>query len=113
MDFTLVIPAYNEEEAIASTLRRALAARATVLEKTPISQMTIVVVNDGSRDGTQEIIDRPEFYYNRFIIRDSSGHTVREVSLSTGYWSYFTAAIGISFLLAAIGSFILSRRCKH
>jgi len=61
MDFSLVIPAYNEEEAIGPTLRRALAARETVLAKTPVTQMNIVVVNDGSRDRTQEIIDRPEF----------------------------------------------------
>jgi glycosyltransferase involved in cell wall biosynthesis len=61
MDFTLVIPAYNEEEAIGPTLRRALAARKTVLAKTPVKRMNVVVVNDGSRDCTQEIINQPEF----------------------------------------------------
>lgn len=56
--FTLVIPALNEEEAIGSTLERALAARQTVLEKTPVGQMHVVFVNDGSIDCTQEIADR-------------------------------------------------------
>lgn len=61
MRFSLVIPALNEEEAIASTLRRALAARQSVLANTPVTEMTVVFVNDGSTDRTQEIVDQPEF----------------------------------------------------
>jgi glycosyltransferase involved in cell wall biosynthesis len=61
MRFSLVVPALNEEEAIASTLRRALAARARVLAETPVTAMTVVFVNDGSTDGTQTIVDQPEF----------------------------------------------------
>jgi hypothetical protein len=59
--YVLVIPAYNEEEAIAGTLRRALAARRKVLAETPVSEMTVVVVNDGSHDRTQEIVEQAEF----------------------------------------------------
>jgi len=58
-------------------------------------------------------VDHPEFYYNRFVIRDSSGHSVREVSLAIGFWSYATATIGVVFLVSAIASFILARRCKQ
>lgn len=61
MRYVLVIPAYNEQGAIAGTLRRALAARELVISQTPVTEMTVVVVNDGSRDGTQEIIEEPEF----------------------------------------------------
>lgn len=61
MRFALVIPALNEEEAIAATLRRALAARRLVLEKTPVTDMVVVFVNDGSTDATQQIVDGPEF----------------------------------------------------
>ena len=61
MRFTLVIPALNEEEAIAATLRRALAAREKVCTLTGVSEMTIVFVNDGSTDRTQQIVEQPEF----------------------------------------------------
>ena len=58
-------------------------------------------------------VDHPEFYYNRFVIRDSSGHSVREVSLATGFWTYITAVSGVLFLGSGIASFIVVKRCKH
>ncbi|HEY0548009.1 MAG TPA: glycosyltransferase family 2 protein [Verrucomicrobiae bacterium] len=58
LQFTLVIPALNEEEALPSTLERALAARHEVLAKTPVAEMSIVLVNDGSTDATRSIADR-------------------------------------------------------
>ena len=61
MHFALVIPALNEEKAIAGTLQRACAARARVLAQTPVTRMTIVFVNDGSTDRTQEIVDEGAF----------------------------------------------------
>lgn len=59
--YVLVVPALNEEQAIVDMLRRAQAARAQVLAQTPVTEMSIVVVNDGSTDRTQELIDQPEF----------------------------------------------------
>lgn len=61
MRFALVVPALNEEGAIAGTLRRALAAREKVCSQTPVDELIIVFVNDGSTDRTQEIVDQPEF----------------------------------------------------
>lgn len=61
MRFALVIPALNEEQAIADTLQRALASRENVLSQTPVTQMTIVFVNDGSTDRTQQVVDQPQF----------------------------------------------------
>jgi len=61
MRYALIIPALNEEEAIAGTLRRALAARGKVLSATAVTEMTVVFVNDGSTDRTQEIAERAEF----------------------------------------------------
>jgi glycosyltransferase involved in cell wall biosynthesis len=61
MRLALVIPALNEEQAIGDTLRRTLASREKVLAETPVTEMTIVFVNDGSTDGTQSIVDQPEF----------------------------------------------------
>ncbi|MBL7076958.1 MAG: glycosyltransferase family 2 protein [Kiritimatiellae bacterium] len=58
--FALVIPALNEEESIGSTLELSLAARDIVVEKTPVTEMFVVFVNDGSTDGTQAIADTYE-----------------------------------------------------
>jgi hypothetical protein len=65
------------------------------------------------RTSVSAFIDRPEFYYNRFLIRDGSGQTIREVSLSTGFWTYATAATGVVFFALATGILILSKRCKR
>ncbi|NLX14306.1 MAG: glycosyltransferase family 2 protein [Phycisphaerales bacterium] len=54
----VVIPALNEEAAIGSTLERALAARTEIVSQTPIDEVLIVFVNDGSTDGTQAVADR-------------------------------------------------------
>ncbi len=55
MIFSIVIPAYNEEEAIASIVERCLAQQASILEQTPIDEVEIIVVSDGSVDRTVEI----------------------------------------------------------
>lgn len=61
MKFALVVPALNEQDAIAGTLRRVLASRDKVIAQTAVDEMVVVFVNDGSTDGTQEIVDHPEF----------------------------------------------------
>ncbi len=52
---TIVIPAYNEEEAIASTVERTLSCRAEVMERGGVSAVQIIVVDDGSTDATLQI----------------------------------------------------------
>lgn len=52
---TIVLPALNEEDAIGSTIERCLAARETIIEHTPVSEIQVVVVSDGSTDRTPEI----------------------------------------------------------
>jgi glycosyltransferase involved in cell wall biosynthesis len=51
--FSLVLPAYNEEGNIEYVVRRALETLPTVVD-----DFEIIVVNDGSRDATPQIIDR-------------------------------------------------------
>ena len=55
MKLTIVIPAYNEEEAIGSTIERCLAARETIVRDSPVTDVEIVVVSDGSTDRTAQI----------------------------------------------------------
>jgi glycosyltransferase involved in cell wall biosynthesis len=51
----IVIPAYNEEAAIADTVRKCLDARPVILRETGLETVEVVVVDDGSRDRTREI----------------------------------------------------------
>ncbi len=55
MRLSIVIPAYNEEEAIASIIERCLEARSHICNTTSISAVEIIVVSDGSTDRTVEI----------------------------------------------------------
>ncbi len=52
---TIVIPALNEEDAIGNTIERCLAARESIINKTPVREVAIIVVSDGSTDRTAEI----------------------------------------------------------
>lgn len=56
MKFSIVIPAYNEEEAISGTIEDVLASREKIYQKNPeIDEVECIVVNDGSKDKTAEI----------------------------------------------------------
>jgi glycosyltransferase involved in cell wall biosynthesis len=52
---SIIIPALNEEAAIGKTIERCLAAKAAIIQNTPIGEVEIIVVSDGSTDLTGEI----------------------------------------------------------
>jgi glycosyltransferase involved in cell wall biosynthesis len=52
---SIVIPAYNEEDAIASIIERTLAARDSICAEANLSAVDVIVVSDGSSDRTAEI----------------------------------------------------------
>jgi len=52
---SIIIPAYNEENAIADIIQRCLKERENIKRETPINKVEIIVVNDGSRDSTAKI----------------------------------------------------------
>ena len=56
-------------------------------------------------------INQPEFYFNRFVIRDSNDDWVRDVSLSVGCASYLTA--GLALASACGGVMLLVKRKKE
>ena len=51
---SIVIPAFNEEDAVDDILKRCLDARATLMREAGLSSVEVVIVDDGSRDKTQE-----------------------------------------------------------
>ncbi len=55
MKLSIIIPAYNEEQSIASIIERTLAARSVITAKTPITSVEVIIVNDGSKDKTPDI----------------------------------------------------------
>ena len=51
----IAIPALNEEESIAQTIQRSLAARELIIANSPVTEVEITVVSDGSTDRTVEL----------------------------------------------------------
>ena len=56
----ITIPAYNEEDSIASIIERSLQARSKIIEGSPVTAVEITVVSDGSTDRTVENARRYE-----------------------------------------------------
>jgi glycosyltransferase involved in cell wall biosynthesis len=54
----IAIPAYNEEASIASIVERSLEARARIIAESPVTEVEVTVVSDGSADATAEIANR-------------------------------------------------------
>ncbi len=52
---SIIIPAFNEEEAIESTIRRCLDARGPICRQTPCRSVEVILISDGSTDRTEEI----------------------------------------------------------
>src|SRR5438128_108236 len=55
MKLLIAIPALNEERSIQSIIERSLAARTEIIATSPITEVDITVVSDGSNDRTVEL----------------------------------------------------------
>ena len=76
--FTVVIPALNEEEAIGKTLTDMLAARERIIAETPVGEVRVVAVNDGSTDRTQKIAEGfEEVTTIRFVTNRGYGAAIK------------------------------------
>ena len=51
---SIVIPALNEEDSIAETIERTLAARGVIMASGAVTEVEVTVVSDGSTDATVE-----------------------------------------------------------
>jgi len=60
IQLTIVLPALNEEDAIARTIERCLDARQAIIARTQVTRLRVVVVSDGSTDRPAEIAQQYE-----------------------------------------------------
>lgn len=80
MKLLIAIPALNEEESIESIIQRTLEARSYICAHSPVTEVEITVVSDGSTDRTVEIASR---YQNRiglivFPVNRGYGAAIKE-----------------------------------
>jgi glycosyltransferase involved in cell wall biosynthesis len=54
MKLLIAIPALNEEQSIQSTIQRCLEAKAAILGESPVTDVEVTVISDGSTDRTVE-----------------------------------------------------------
>ncbi len=71
---TVVIPALNEEQSIASIVERCLAERPRLIEKCGLRDVRIVVVSDGSTDGTVAIARKFEPRITLVVFEKNRGY---------------------------------------
>ena len=76
----IAIPAYNEEESIASIVERTLTSRARILAESPVTDVEITVVSDGSTDKTVSIAQqyRPQIRLIAFEKNRGYGAAIKE-----------------------------------
>jgi glycosyltransferase involved in cell wall biosynthesis len=58
MKLLIAIPALNEEASIRQIIERSLAARQPIIDRSPVTEVEVTVVSDGSTDRTAEIARR-------------------------------------------------------
>jgi dolichyl-phosphate beta-glucosyltransferase len=91
---SVVVPAYNEENRLPETLSRII----TFLNGCEYSQVEVIVVDDGSRDGTARLVEEkaqgdPRFKLLRNPGNRGKGYAVRHGMMkATGDWRLMTDA---------------------
>jgi glycosyltransferase involved in cell wall biosynthesis len=74
MKLLIAIPAYNEEQSIEPIIRRSLAARAYITATSPVHEVDIAVVSDGSTDRTLEIARTHDHEINVIAFHKNRGY---------------------------------------
>jgi glycosyltransferase involved in cell wall biosynthesis len=74
MKLLIAIPALNEEESIDSIIRRSIEARKFICANSPVTEVAITVVSDGSTDRTVERASRYTDSINLIIFPQNKGY---------------------------------------
>lgn len=76
MKLVIVIPALNEEQSIESIIQRSLAARQTIIDNSPVDEVEITVVSDGSSDRTVPLAQRYADQIKLIVFEKNRGYGV-------------------------------------
>jgi glycosyltransferase involved in cell wall biosynthesis len=74
MKLSIVIPALNEQQSIESIINRTLDAKQYITEHSPVTDLEITVVSDGSTDRTVEIASRYTDRIRLIIFEKNKGY---------------------------------------
>ena len=74
MKLLIAIPALNEEQSIESIIQRTLAARDVIIGSSPVSEVAITVVSDGSTDRTAELAAKYLGQINLIVFPENRGY---------------------------------------
>jgi glycosyltransferase involved in cell wall biosynthesis len=80
MRLSVVLPCHNEESAIPTVLPKLLSIRSEILKQTGLSEIEIIVVNDGSTDQSENLLHQylPEISLLSFATNRGYGHALKE-----------------------------------
>jgi hypothetical protein len=70
----IVVPALNEEDSIESIIERCLAAAPEIVASTPVTDVAITVVSDGSTDRTVDIASRYADWITLIVFEKNRGY---------------------------------------
>jgi glycosyltransferase involved in cell wall biosynthesis len=76
MKLLILISALNEEEGIESNIQRCLQASKQIRQNSPVTQIEITAVSDGSTDRTVEIARRYSDVIHRIVLPEKRGYGV-------------------------------------
>jgi glycosyltransferase involved in cell wall biosynthesis len=79
--FSIIIPAYNEEESIKNTIETAIIAKEKIIECTAVDEVEIIIINDGSTDNTADIVSS----YKEVRLINHETNLGYGVALKTGF----------------------------
>lgn len=76
MRLLIAIPALNEQESIASSIEKCLDARQHIIDHSPVDEVEVTVVSDGSTDRTVEIAGRYTDQIKLIVFETNRGYGV-------------------------------------
>lgn len=82
MDLSVVVPCYNEEGSVRELYRRVKAA----CESAPLHSYEIILVNDGSKDGTLDAMLEMAAHEKALVVVDLARNHGHQIALSAGLY---------------------------
>ena len=74
MKLLIAIPALNEEEGIESIIRRSIEARGYICANSPVKEVAITVISDGSTDRTVDRAGQYTDHVNLIVFPQNKGY---------------------------------------